>query len=167
MHRAALPNCVTTLRLLLVPPLVVALYRYEVTWVIALLSAAMLSDLLDGWLARRWGVCTPRGAYFDATVDFALVFAAFAVLVLRGLYPAWLLLVVLLMFAQFIVTARGGQLVYDPVGKYYGSALYGTAFALVLLPNMLLSLALLLGIVGLSAVSLGSRALHLLCMARA
>ncbi|XP_026192426.1 ice-structuring glycoprotein-like [Cyclospora cayetanensis] len=41
-----------------------------------LFSAAAATDWLDGWLARRWGVCTAVGAAVDAVADKLLVVAA-------------------------------------------------------------------------------------------
>jgi len=155
---SVLPNLLTALRLSLALPLAAALYHYELAGVTGLLSLAIVTDLLDGWLARKLSVCSAFGAYFDATADFALVTAAFGALTVRGVYPAWVLLLIGLMFAQFVLTSRGSQLVYDPVGRYFGAALYGVVFALALLPDLLLSYALLAGIVVLSTLSLGTRA---------
>lgn len=157
-----LPNLLTAIRLSLAPPLAAALYRYELPWVAGLLSLAIATDLLDGWLARKLRACSAFGAYFDATADFALVTGAFGVLTVRGVYPAWLLLLIGGMFGQFILTSRGSQPVYDSVGRYFGAVLYGAVVALVLLPDLLLSDALLASIVVLSALSLSARAHSLL-----
>lgn len=157
-----LPFVLTAIRLSFALPLAAALYRYDLPLVAVLLALAAITDLLDGWLARRLKACSAFGAYFDATADFALVAVAFSVLAVRGVYPAWALLLIGLMFAQFVLTSRQRQPVYDPVGKYFGAALYSVVFALTLLPDLLLSYALLAGIVMLSGLSLSARALWLI-----
>jgi CDP-diacylglycerol--glycerol-3-phosphate 3-phosphatidyltransferase/cardiolipin synthase len=154
-----LPNLLTAVRFVVAAPLVVALQRFDVGLAVLLLCIAVASDILDGWLARRLKVCSTAGAYLDAAADFTLLFAAFTVLVLRSVYPAWLLLVIGVMFIQFIVTSRLKTPVYDPVGKYIGAMLYAALFALLLLPDLLVSYGLLAGITAWIAVSYLSRLL--------
>jgi len=65
--------------LLLVPSLLslarlplAALFPFVVgdVWrALAVLLAAAASDLLDGWVARRWNQCTPLGAALDGATD--------------------------------------------------------------------------------------------------
>ena len=75
------PNRITMLRLLLVPPFVVVMqhqqsdriYRYAAT---GLFSIMVLSDLLDGFLARRLHCQTKLGAILDPLADKALMMCA-------------------------------------------------------------------------------------------
>jgi len=159
---AALPSILTGLRLLVALPLGSALYHYDLSPVVWLLSLAVITDLLDGWLARRLQVCSTFGAYFDTTADFALAMAAFGALTARNVYPLWVLAIIVLMFVQFVWTSRYGQPLYDPVGKYYGAVLYSVVFVLVMLPDLVLSYMLLAAIVIVSALSLGTRIFWLL-----
>jgi CDP-diacylglycerol--glycerol-3-phosphate 3-phosphatidyltransferase/cardiolipin synthase len=154
-----LPNLITLMRAAAAVLFGLALLHYDIGVGLGLLAFAGLTDVLDGWLARRLGVCSAAGAYLDAAADGLMVGAGFIVLVARGVYPPWVLVLLGVMFAQFVLVTRGGKPVYDPVGKYYGAALYGVLLALLLVPDVLLSLALLAGVVGLSALSLGSRLL--------
>jgi len=85
----------------------------------------LCTDLVDGHLARKLGSSSRFGAYFDATADFIVVFSLLAVLGSKGFLPDWILIVVTLFFAQFVVTSFGWGPLYDPIGKYYGSLLYG------------------------------------------
>lgn len=162
IRRRNLPNVITAVRMLLAFPVASALARYDLSQAGGLLLVAIGTDLLDAWLARRWDACSTFGAYFDATADFFLLGMAFAVLVSRGVYPAWMLALMGLMFAQWVVTSRFRAPIYDPVGKYYGAALYGALFALILLPDALLGFASLVTITGISALSLSTRARWLL-----
>lgn len=157
----ALPQLLTAIRLSFALPLAAALHGGDLPLAAALLSLAIITDLLDGWLARRLDACSTFGGYFDAIADFVLVTAAFGALTARGVYPPWMLLIIGLMFAQFILTSASKQPVHDPIGKYYGAALYSALLALALLPDWLLSDTLLVGIVVLSAVSLSTRAFWL------
>ncbi|MGY1619982.1 CDP-diacylglycerol--glycerol-3-phosphate 3-phosphatidyltransferase [Geodermatophilus sp. SYSU D00691] len=95
-----LPNVLTCLRLLTVPFLGVVLVSGGGTpagrWTaLALFVAAALTDLADGWLARRRDQCTAFGALADPIADKALVATALVCLSARGLVPWWATAVVL------------------------------------------------------------------------
>jgi phosphatidylglycerophosphate synthase len=69
--------------------------------VAALLAAVALPlDAVDGWVARRTGTCSARGARFDMEVDAALILAL-SVLLVRPL-GAWVLVAGLLRYAFWL-----------------------------------------------------------------
>ena len=71
-----LPNVLSALRIAAAPALVVlALVGAEraFTWV---LIPALLSDIADGYLARRLGLTSPLGALLDSIADLLLFFVA-------------------------------------------------------------------------------------------
>ena len=107
--QAWIPNLLTGLRLLLVPVFVVVAWdRAEAGaaagWVSPtfwLVVVAGASDLLDGYLARRWGATSRVGALLDAVADKSLQFTALVTIVLLGRpvftqLPLWLLVAVFL-----------------------------------------------------------------------
>lgn len=120
--RDSLPHLVTAVRGASVPLLFHSVVSGRHALALALLAVAVLSDVLDGFLARRLGVASAGGAVFDVFTDFLVVLGAFLGFVVLGVYPSWLAGFIVLMFAQFAATLLGGDLVYDPVGKYYGFA---------------------------------------------
>lgn len=65
------------------------------------------------------------GAFFDVIADFILIFSMSLVFNSKGFVPYWVLILIAFFFAQFIVTSLYWDETYDPVGKYYGSLLYG------------------------------------------
>ena len=95
-----LPNGLTGLRLLTVPFLGAVLVLEGDTpggrWVaLALFVAASVTDVADGWLARRRGQCTDFGALVDPIADKALIATVLVCLSARGLLPWWATVVVL------------------------------------------------------------------------
>jgi len=94
---AHLPNALSCFRILLVPILVaVLLTEFDgKEWVgLALFLLAALTDLLDGWVARRWGLVTRLGKLLDPAADKILTSAAFISLVELGLAPAWVVVTI-------------------------------------------------------------------------
>ena len=54
--------------------------------------------------AVKWGVSSKIGTYFDVTTDFVFVFSLFVAWMLKGFCPIWVLIVLAVIFGQFIVT---------------------------------------------------------------
>jgi CDP-diacylglycerol--glycerol-3-phosphate 3-phosphatidyltransferase len=111
-----LPNLLTLLRIFFVPLLVAALLA-DGTWIVrlqglvpisreifalAVFLAAAATDLLDGYLARRWGQVTTVGTLLDPIADKLLVSAALVSLVDIHRAPAWI--VILIIGREFAVS---------------------------------------------------------------
>lgn len=89
-----LPNLLSVARIVMTPLVCVLLWRQAWTPALAWLLAAALTDLLDGWLARRHGWRSPLGALLDPLADKILVVSVAATLWLLGLLPGWLLILI-------------------------------------------------------------------------
>jgi len=93
-----LPNILSIIRILLVPPLVVVLLTQipdKEWWGLGLFLLAALMDFLDGYLARRRKQVTRLGTLLDPAADKILISAAFISLVELGLAPAWIVVVII------------------------------------------------------------------------
>jgi CDP-diacylglycerol---glycerol-3-phosphate 3-phosphatidyltransferase len=111
-----LPNLLTLLRIFFVPLLVAALLAdgtilalwqsiipiSRVVFALAVFLAAAATDLLDGYLARRWGQVTTVGTLLDPIADKLLVSAALVSLVDIHRVPAWI--VILIIGREFAVS---------------------------------------------------------------
>ena len=161
-----LPQLLTGLRLLSAPLLWWLIVNFFLGAALVCLALAMISDAVDGALARRFGFPSRAGAYFDATADFAVIAAGFAAFTWIGIYPFWLVGMIGLAFVVFLVTSRLTPSIYDPVGRYIGGVLYAAAFATLLLPDALLQHTILWTATGALAITLGARAIHTLAAVR-
>lgn len=89
-----LPNSLTVARLFLVPIMVYLLWSppTETEWFVAfwIFIGAMITDIVDGSLARRWGLVSPAGAYLDPLADKLMVGTVLIMLIPLGKVPAWL-----------------------------------------------------------------------------
>jgi CDP-diacylglycerol--glycerol-3-phosphate 3-phosphatidyltransferase len=95
-----LPNGLTLARLLVVPVFAAVLATSGPSptsriLTVVLFVAACLTDLVDGWLARRWQQVTVFGVMADPIADKALVGTALVTLALLGELPWWATVVIL------------------------------------------------------------------------
>ncbi|MFN3562673.1 MAG: CDP-diacylglycerol--glycerol-3-phosphate 3-phosphatidyltransferase [Chloroherpetonaceae bacterium] len=92
-----LPNQLTTLRILLTPVfvwLILSDAPHLRIWGIVVFIMASLTDLYDGYHARKYGQTTRWGAFMDPLADKILITAAFIYFVHLGLVPLWMVIVV-------------------------------------------------------------------------
>lgn len=91
---SVLPNLLSWLRLLAAPAVVWLLLDRHFNPAFWLFLVAGLSDLADGWLAKRLNAHTEFGARLDPVADKALVGAVYFALGWIGLIPLWLVVMV-------------------------------------------------------------------------
>ncbi len=90
-----IPNLITLGRILLVPIVVWAIATPGAMWIAFLLFlAAGVSDAVDGFLAKRFGMTTELGAYLDPLADKALIVSIYLALGINDLIPHWLVILV-------------------------------------------------------------------------
>jgi CDP-diacylglycerol--glycerol-3-phosphate 3-phosphatidyltransferase len=104
-----LPNGLTLVRIFLVPVLVAVLltrppvtHPHEMLIATIIFLAASLTDLLDGYFARKRGQVTTLGVLLDPIADKLLISSAFISLVEVKMVPAWM--VVIIIGREFAVT---------------------------------------------------------------
>src|SRR6201997_4303189 len=109
-----LPNSLTIARIFFVPLLVAVLVEQNVSirvlgvtvtneWLaLAIFLIAAATDLVDGYLARRWGQVTTVGTLLDPIADKLLISAALVSLVDIHRVPAWM--VILIIGREFAVS---------------------------------------------------------------
>ncbi|MEO7190611.1 MAG: CDP-alcohol phosphatidyltransferase family protein [Vicinamibacterales bacterium] len=93
-------NQLTLLRLLLVPVFALCMLYGLPGWALITFVVAGVTDLFDGFIARRTGQLTTLGAWLDPMADKLLVATMFVMLTMPGLgsevrLPLWLTVLVL------------------------------------------------------------------------
>lgn len=110
-----IPNLLTLVRLLLIPVFLVASLHAMYTLAFIIFVSAAVTDILDGWIARRFNQKSRLGAIFDPLADKGLLvcaylFYTFADNLPRVTVPGWLTFVVfirdllILAFAYLLYT---------------------------------------------------------------
>jgi phosphatidylglycerophosphate synthase len=157
----AIPAFISSLRVAALP---FFFYLYNIGNVAAclgLLAFCAATDFFDGYLARKLGTTSKFGAYYDATTDFILIMGIFAIFHVVGFYSIWLLLLIAASFIQFLATSYLSKKMYDPVGRYLGSALYVGVVLTLLWPTLSIFIFVQYAFAVFFLVSIASRTISL------
>jgi CDP-diacylglycerol---glycerol-3-phosphate 3-phosphatidyltransferase len=139
-----LPTYLTFARILMVPILVVVLMTkvqaYEIIGVVVFWIAS-ITDLLDGYLARRWKQVTTLGKLLDPLADKLLVAGALISLVELNLAPAWMVFIILaremaITGLRGIASEEGITIAADTMGKWKMGAQIASISCLILGPKL-------------------------------
>ena len=90
----SIPNLITLGRILLVPIVVWAITAGEMRIGFILFLAAGISDAVDGFLAKRFGMSTELGAYLDPLADKTMLVSIYVALGIMEVVPRWLVILV-------------------------------------------------------------------------
>lgn len=149
-------NKLTLIRIVLIPVFLVLLYidisvsNYAA---MAVFVVAGLTDIADGYIARRRGQVTDFGKFLDPLADKVLVVAAMLWFVEQGTMPAWVALIVII--REFMVTAL--RLIALDSGRVIAAGILGkikTIVTMVCLTAMFLPLLLWMIYICLAAITI-------------
>jgi cardiolipin synthase len=110
-----LPNAICVIRILLVAPVVALLLTQRYLDALALIVLAGGSDVLDGFLAKRFGWRTRLGSLLDPAADKLLVMSVFVSLTYLGLVPALLTGIVILRDVVIVAGALMYHVLISPL----------------------------------------------------
>lgn len=108
-------------------PVVVILLLFESPqtcfWAAVVFTLAAITDWLDGYLARKWGVVTVLGKFLDPLADKLIVMAALIMLIPLDRVPAWAVFIILardliISGIRSIASSEGIVIDASPLGKY-------------------------------------------------
>jgi cardiolipin synthase (CMP-forming) len=110
-----LPNLITVGRILSVPLVVWAIASGEMLIAFLVFLAAGISDAVDGFLAKRWGMQSELGAYLDPLADKVLIMSIYVALGITEAVPRWLVILVVSRDIMIIGAVMLSWLVGKPV----------------------------------------------------
>ena len=116
-----LPNILTILRMLMIPVFAKMYYSDQQAASMLVFLLASATDLLDGYLARKWNQVTDFGALMDPLADKIFVTTIMLILVEYQLIAAWVAAVVIC--REFMVT--GLRLLAVKQGKVISADKFG------------------------------------------
>lgn len=116
-----IPNILTITRFFLIPIIIAYLVQDNYIMAIVFLTISGLTDILDGFIARKFDFITNFGKLIDPLADKATQAAVLTVLALQHIIPMWILVIVVLKEFAMISGASflyGKELVVS--SKWYG-----------------------------------------------
>ena len=115
------PNILTIIRFILIPFIVYYITKEEYVLSFILLTLSGLTDILDGFIARKFNFITNFGKLVDPLADKLTQISILATLVILKIIPSWILFIVILKEAIMIAGASflyGKELVVS--SKWFG-----------------------------------------------
>ena len=137
------PNKLTIARIIMIP-FFVAFLMYDITgsadkWIaLAIFVIASLTDLLDGYLARKYHLVTNFGKFMDPLADKLLVCSALICFTSTGQLPAWITIIIIA--REFIIS--GFRLIAADNGIVIAASYWGkfkTTFQMIAVVLMILN----------------------------
>ena len=144
MKAEQIPNIISIIRFLMIPPAVWALFHDRALVALVLFTIAGISDGIDGLLARRYGWITRLGSILDPLVDKFMMAGIYISLGWLGALPWWLVATV---FGRDVLII-GGALGYHFIKGRYSMdphilSKLNTLLQIVLVVSVLFSLAVM------------------------
>ena len=93
-----IPNALTILRFILIPFIVLSIVKDNYIEAFIFLTLSGLTDILDGFIARKFNFITNFGKLIDPLADKTTQIAILVTLALKDIIPMWILLIVVLPF---------------------------------------------------------------------
>ncbi len=153
-----IPNMLTVSRLVLAPVFFIIYFLPEwtggnaalFTWVLAAVYLVIeLTDLLDGYIARRYNLVTDIGKVMDPFADVFSRITYFVCFTVSGIMPAWVFLIILyrelsVTFLRMIMMKRGTAMAASVFGKikaviYAASSFLGICYIALIRLDILAS----------------------------
>lgn len=115
------PNALTIVRFILIPFIIIALIQQNFILAFALLTLSGITDILDGYIARKYNFITNFGKLMDPLADKCTQVSILATLAIKDIIPSWILCVVIL--KEFAMISGASFLYgkeYVVSSKWYG-----------------------------------------------
>ena len=115
------PNALTLTRFILIPFIIIALVRNDYITTFILLTVSGLTDVLDGFIARKFNFISNFGKLIDPLADKSTQVTILTTLALKGIIPIWLIFIIFLKEFAMIAGASflyGKELVVS--SRWYG-----------------------------------------------
>ena len=115
------PNILTIIRFLLIPIIIGFAIAHEYIAAIIVLTISGITDILDGFIARKFNFITDFGKLMDPLADKATQVALLGTLALQKIIPMWIIVIVII--KEFLMVSGasflyGKELVVS--SKWYG-----------------------------------------------
>lgn len=115
------PNILTIIRFLLIPIIIILAFQDNYIGTIIVLTVSGITDILDGYIARKFNFISDFGKLMDPLADKATQIALLGTLTIQKIIPLWIIVIVII--KEFLMVSGasflyGKELVVS--SKWYG-----------------------------------------------
>lgn len=114
MKNLTLANKITLTRIVLIPVFIVTLLQGLNPWPAIIFTVTIVSDALDGFVARHWKQITPLGTFLDPLADKLLMFSSYLVTSYLHIIPLWVFVII---FSRDLMIVIGWAVTYFITGS--------------------------------------------------
>ncbi len=122
MRKKDIPNLLSIIRILLVPVFVLLYLNERYAFAVTVFIAAGLTDVVDGYIARKFNYISNLGKILDPTADKLIQQSAFICLAITKTVPIWMPIVY---FAKELATLIGALVVFRKARVVVKSNIFG------------------------------------------
>lgn len=116
-----IPNILTIIRFIFIPFIIISISLNNYLSALVLFTISSLSDVLDGYIARKFNAITDFGKLMDPLADKLTQISTLITLYIKRVIPIW---IVLVLFAKELVLISGASFLYGKQlvvsSKWYG-----------------------------------------------
>ncbi|MFR2534073.1 MAG: CDP-diacylglycerol--glycerol-3-phosphate 3-phosphatidyltransferase [Clostridia bacterium] len=116
-----IPNLLTLVRFILVPFILVLVFQERYLEAFIILTTSGITDVLDGYIARKYNFITDFGKLMDPLADKVTQISILIALSLKHIIPFWMLVIV---FLKEVIMIAGASFLYGKElvvsSKWYG-----------------------------------------------
>lgn len=104
-----LANRITILRIILIPVFIITLLESLYPWPAVIFTFTVITDALDGFVARYRKQITPLGSFLDPMADKLLMFSSYLLCAYLKIIPLWIFIVIL---SRDMLIVMGWSIIY-------------------------------------------------------
>lgn len=121
-----IPNILTIFRIVLIPVFIFLFFSdfdNNLTWALIVFAVAGITDILDGFIARKYNLVSDLGKVLDPLADKLMLMTVLICLASMKLVPLWLL--ILMMIKEAVMVYGGIRLYFSKEQVIIPSNRYG------------------------------------------
>lgn len=133
-----IPNILTIFRIILIPFIVISIVKDDYITALVFFVISGLTDILDGYIARKFDGITDFGKLIDPLADKLTQISTLITIVIKGIIPYWILIVILL---KEVIMICGASFLYGK-STVVSSRWFGKLSTVVLYIAIFISMAI-------------------------
>ncbi len=140
MKKENIPNILTIVRFILIPFIFMSVLSRQLLLALIIFTISALTDVLDGYIARKYNYITDIGKLLDPLADKLTQISLLLSLSILGILPWWIFLIVFIKELLMVVSASVLYSKKDVVvySKWYGK-LATTLFYLAIVSSLIIN----------------------------